>query len=230
MNKRFLSVAVIAALALGGCLKSSDGGTSTPRSAVMVDLVSPNATATNIYLNGTTIGTNISYGSTPVYYNQVNSGTTTLLVENSAKTQLLSSNFATAEGRYYTVFAVDSANRMKAIAVMDSVTQPGTDTAKVRFFNFSPNSPALDIAIVDSSVVWSSHAFETQATANATNTFKGIKAGTHNFQIRLAGTSTVLKTVSATFESQRVYTLFTKGFYSDTAAATIFGLGMVKHG
>jgi hypothetical protein len=231
MKKRTLAVAALAVVAFAGCFKN-DGSVSTPRAGVLVDLVSPNAVNTSIILNGNIIGSNVSYGSVPNYYNQVIPGPGNLTVVNNSNTTLLNSNFTTESGKFYSIFVVDSASRMKSILVTDSVSYPNTtDSVKVRFYNFAPNSVPLNVAVKDSGTIWSMRSFETQQSANANNTFLPMKAGTYQFQIFTPyNTTTPLKDTSITFDGKHIYTLFIKGFYPDTTGTTAIGLGVVKHG
>lgn len=230
MKKRTLVVAVLAAMAFASCLKNN-GGTSTPRAGVLVDLLSPDATNTTIILNGNTIGSNVSYGSVPNYYNQVVAGPGNVVVGNASLTPLLNTNFTTQPGSFYSIFIVDSASKMKSIIVTDSVSYPNSsDSVKVRFYNFATNSPGLSVGIKDTSTIWTLRPFETQNSANAYNVFKGMKAGTYTFQIFTPFSSSSVKDTAITFEGKHIYTLFLKGFFADTTGSKALGLGVVKHG
>src|SRR4051794_34259706 len=210
MKKRTLAVAALATLAFASCLKN-DGAVEPPRAGVLVDLLSPNATNTTIVLNGNTIGTNVSYGSVPQLYNQVAYGNGNLSIFSNLTAQLLNYDFNAESGKYYSIFVVDSVSRMKAIIVTDSVDYPGTsDSVKVRFYNFAPNSQGLSVRVKDSLTLWPFHSFETQNTANGYNTFIGMKAGTYTFQIVTPYNATPLKDTVMTLEGKHIYTLFTK--------------------
>jgi hypothetical protein len=228
MKKRTLVVAALTAIAFASCLKN-DGGVSTPRAGILVDLLSPNATNTTIILNGNTIGTNVSYGSNPNLYNQVTPGYGNLSIFSSTTTQLLNSDFNAESGKYYSMFVVDSASKMKNIIVTDSVSYPGTDSVKVRFYNFAPNSIPLSVGVKDSSVLWSNRPFETQISANGYNTFLPMKAGTYTFQVSNPFSATPISDTTITLGSNHIYTLFIKGFYPDTTGTTKLGLGIVTH-
>src|SRR3954451_15352728 len=165
MKKRILVVAALAAIAFASCLKN-DGSVSTPRAGVLVDLLSPDAKNTTILLNGSTIGSNVSYGSIPNLYNQVTAGPGNIVVGNTSLSPLLNSNFVTEPGKFYSVFLVDSASKMKSIIVTDSVDYPGTtDSVKVRFYNFVPNSPGLTVVLKDTfaPALMTARPFETQS-------------------------------------------------------------------
>ena len=231
MKKRTLAAVVIAVVTLAGCIKN-DGSVPPARAGVLIDLVSPDATNTSITLNGNTIGSNVSYGSVPNYYNQVTPGAGNLTVLSSTGTSLLNQNFNTESGKFYSIFVADSVSRMKTIIVADSVDYPNTaDSVKVRFYNFAPNSIPLNVRMNDSTNVLDGRAFESQASAEAYNTFLQMKAGTYRFQIfTINNTTTALKDTSITFDGSHIYSVFVKGFYPDTTGTTAIGLGIVKHG
>jgi len=232
MKKRTLTAAVaLAVVALAGCFKDS-GSVSTPRAGILVDLVSPNASNTSVILNGNTIGTNVSYGSVPNYYNQVIPGPANITVVSGGSAELLNKDFSTESGKYYSVFVTDSVSRLKSVIVTDSVDYPNTtDSVKVRFYNFAPNSIPLNVRVNDSANVLSNRAFETQQSAAAFNTFLDMKAGTYHFQVFAPfNTTSALKDTTITFDGKHIYTVFVKGFYPDTTGTTAIGLGVVKHG
>ncbi len=230
MKKRTFAIAVVAIVALAGCIKNQ--GSNSPRSGVLVDLLSPNAINTTIVVNGNTIGSNISYGSVPSYYNVVTSGNSNLTIYASTTQTLLNKDFRTDEGKYYSIFVVDSASKMKPIIVTDSASYPNaTDSVKVRFYNFAPNSIPLNVVVKDSATIWANRAFETQESANAYNRFLDMKAGRYNFQVFSPyNISMPLKDTTITFDGKHIYTLFIKGFYPDSTGTTAISLGVVKHG
>src|SRR3954468_20760782 len=123
MKKMTIAIAAFAAIVFASCLKNE--GSVNPRAGILADLLSPNAKNTTIVLNGNSIGTNVSYVSIPSYYNQVNAGPSNIQVGDVTLTSLLDNNFTTEPGKYYSIFLVDSASRMKSIIVTGSVNYPG---------------------------------------------------------------------------------------------------------
>lgn len=229
MNKRIIALAVLSIATLTACFKN-DASLSTPRAGIMVNLLSPNATGTNIILAGTTIGSNVSYGIVPQFYNQVTAGTNSLVITNATNT-LLSTTITPAAGKFYSVFLVDSLSRMQAITVVDSVNYPSTaDTVKVRFYNFAPNSPGINVNIKDSATLWNSRSFETPATASVNNVFRSLKAGAYNLRVAQPGAGTAVVDTTITFEGGRIYTLYLKGFFNDSTGSSALSLGKVRHG
>src|SRR4051794_9089921 len=118
MKKLTRVVVAFATIIFASCLKND--GSVNPRAGVLVDLLSPDAKNTTIELNGNAIGSNVSYGSVPNYYNQVNAGSSNIMVANIALSPLLNNNFTTEPGKFYSLFLVDSASRMKSIIVTDT--------------------------------------------------------------------------------------------------------------
>lgn len=226
MKKVLLPAIALALISVTGCLKSDTE--NTPRAAIMVNLFSPNAANTNIYLNGTAIGTNISYGSTASGYNQISAGVATVQITNSAgTTNLLNASATLAAGKFYSAFIIDTSSKMKMVTVVDSVSYPAsTDSIKVRFYNFAVGSAPITVGLKDSAAIWTSTGLETQTTANDKNVFKPLKAGSYAFHIAGGGTS---KDTTITFTGGHVYTLYTKGYYNDTAKATRYGLAYISH-
>jgi len=114
---------------------------------------------------------------------------------------------------YYSVFAIDSVSKIKPAVVSDNLTAPATGKAHVRFFHFSPNAPAVDVAVADGPVVFSNRTFNDQATTVSLANFTPLDAGTYDLEVRLAGTNTVvLPLPDITLAEGKIYTVFAKGF------------------
>jgi hypothetical protein len=117
----------------------------------------------------------------------------------------------------YSVFAIDSVAEIKAAVVMDDLTTPAAGKAHVRFFHFSPNAPAVDIAVTGGPVVFSNRMFNDQSTNASLSNFTPLDAGTYNLEVRLAGTNTVVLALpNVTLTAGKIYTVFAKGFAGGT--------------
>jgi hypothetical protein len=92
----------------------------------------------------------------------------------------------------------------------------------VRFFHFSPNAPAVDIAVTGGPVLFSNRKFNDQSTNAALTAFTPLNAGTYNLEVRLAGTSTVALSIpNVTLAAGKIYTVFAKGFAGGTGAQAL---------
>jgi Domain of unknown function (DUF4397) len=122
----------------------------------------------------------------------------------------------------YSVFAIDEVSKIKAAVVSDNLGTPASGKAHVRFFHFSPNAPAVDIAVAGGPVVFSNRKFNDQSTNASLANFSPLDAGTYNLEVRLAGTNTVvLPLPNITLTSGKIYTVFAKGFVEGTGTQAL---------
>ena len=135
---------------------------------------------------------------------------------------MIDANVDLQADKAYSVFAIDSVSKIKAAVVSDNLATPASGKAHVRFFHFSPNAPAVDIAVANGPVVFSNRSFNDQATNASLADFTPLDAGTYNLQVRLTGTNTtVLSLPGVTLTAGKIYTVFAKGFVGGTEARAL---------
>jgi hypothetical protein len=101
--------------------------------------------------------------------------------------------------------------------VGDDLTTPAAGKAHVRFFHFSPNAPAVDIAVTGGPVLFPNRSFNDQAATASVVAFTPVDAGTYDLEVRVAGTNTVALAVpGVTLTAGKIYTVFAKGFLGGT--------------
>lgn len=211
-NVMFQSAIFLFALfALTSCEK--DDEIVVGESNVMVVHASPNATAVDVLVNNVLALTNLAYPSNSGYV-ALNSGLTNVKVAPSGTTAyVIDGNVLLEDDESYSVFAIDSVSKLKAVVMMDDLTTPAAGKAHVRFFHFSPNAPAVDIAVAGGPVLFSNRSFNDQATTTSLSNFTALDAGTYNLEVRAAGTNNVvLNLPNITLASGKIYTVFAKGF------------------
>ena len=212
---------VIAAmgLALVSC-KKDDPAPSTAK--VMVVHASPNAPAVDVRINGAVALTNVAYPNNSNYAD-VTSGSTNIKVSPTGTTNYVIDATVTLEAnKNYSVFAIDSVSKIKPAVVVDDLTAPAAGKSHVRFFHFSPNAPAVDIAVTGGAVLFSNRRFNDQSTNAALAAFTPLNAGTYNLEVRLAGTSTVVLAIpNVTLTAGKIYTVFAKGFVGGTGTQAL---------
>jgi hypothetical protein len=176
---------------LTSCSKEDD--VMAPATArVMVVHASPNAPAVDVRVNNTVALSNVAYPANSSY-TSINAGSTNLKVSPAGSTNyVIDATVDLKSNMNYSVFAIDSVAEIKAAVVMDDLTTPAAGKAHVRFFHFSPNAPAVDIAVTGGPVVFSNRMFNDQATNASLSNFTPLDAGTYNLEVRLAGTNTVV--------------------------------------
>lgn len=211
------------------CDKDDDEGEQAAQAQVMVVHASPNAPAVDVRVNNAVALTNVAFPSNSMYL-PVNSGSTNIKVSpTGTMTYVIDGNVTLQPNMNYSVFAVDSVNKIKPAVVMDNLTAPAAGKAHVRFFHFSPNAPAVDIAVVGGPVVFSNRTFNDQANNAAPSAFTPLDAGTYNLEVRLAGTTTrVLSLPGVVLTAGKIYTVFAKGFAGGTGAQAL-GAQVIVH-
>jgi hypothetical protein len=188
----------------------------------MVVHASPDAPNVDVRINNAVALTNVAY-PTNSPYTAVDAGNANFKISPAGTTTyVIDATVPLEANKYYSVFAIDSVSKIKAAVVMDNLTTPATGKSHVRFFHFSPNAPAVDIAVTDGPVVFSNRRFNDQATTASLANFTPLDAGTYNLEVRLAGTNTVvLPLPNITLTAGKIYTVFAKGFVGGTGVQAL---------
>jgi hypothetical protein len=207
---KFLGL-VLFTILLVSCNKD-DNDDNMAQARIMVVHASPNAPAVDVRVNNQVALTNVAYPSNSAY-TAVNAGSTNVKVSpTGTMTYVIDANVTVDANSSYSIFAVDSVARIKAAVVTDNLSAPAAGKAHVRFFHFSPNAPAVDIAVAGGAVLFPDRNFNDQGTnANVAN-FTPVDAGTYTLEVRAAGTTTsVLSIPNVTLQAGKIYTAFAKG-------------------
>jgi hypothetical protein len=197
---------------LNSCSKEDD--VMTPSTArVMVVHASPNAPAVDVRVNNAVALSNVAFPANSTYTG-INAGSTNIKVSPTGSTNyVIDATVDLKSNMNYSVFAIDSVAKIKAAIVMDDLTAPAAGKSHVRFFHFSPNAPAVDIAVTGGPLVFSNRMFNDQSTNNQLSNFTPLDAGTYNLEVRLAGTNTVVLSLpNVMLSAGKIYTVFAKGF------------------
>ncbi|MBX7043419.1 MAG: DUF4397 domain-containing protein [Ignavibacteria bacterium] len=181
------------------------------KSRTTVTHASPNAPAVDILVNDAVAATNVAYLST-LPYTELNAGNNRIRVNVAGtSTSVIDATLPFDENKNYSIFAVDSVNKISAIRLEDNLSAPASGKAHVRFIHLSPNAPAVDIAVTGGPVLFSNYVFK-QASD-----FTPVDAGTYNLEVRLAGTSTVVLSLPGIqLDNGKIVTLYARGFVGAT--------------
>jgi hypothetical protein len=199
-----------------------DDDMETPKAQVMVVHASPNAPAVDVRINNTVALTNLAYPSNSSY-TAVNAGTTNLKVSpTGTTTYVIDANVTLAANTNYSVFAIDSVTKIKAAVVTDNLAAPAAGKAHVRFFHFSANAPAVDIAVAGGPVLFPNRSFNDQGTNTSVINFTPVDAGSYTLEVRAAGTTPAILTIpNVALTAGKIYTVFAKGFLGGTGAQAL---------
>ncbi|HJW17955.1 MAG TPA: DUF4397 domain-containing protein [Flavisolibacter sp.] len=213
----FQSLGIMVMLGVLTSCSKEDDVMAPAMARVMVVHASPNAPAVDVRVNNAVALSNVAYPANS-NYSSVGAGSTNIKVSPTGTTNyVIDATVDLKSNSNYSVFAIDSVSKIKAAVVMDDLTAPAAGKAHVRFFHFSPNAPAVDIAVTGGPVVFSNRMFNDQATNNALQHFTPLDAGTYNLEVRLAGTNTVVLSLpNVMLTAGKIYTVFAKGFVGGT--------------
>lgn len=214
-----------AALLLAGltnCSKSDNGEGEVVPPRVMVVHASPDAPAVDIRVNNQVAVQGLAFPSNTPYV-AVNAGSNNVKVSpNGTTVNVIDANLNFEAGKVYSVFAIDSVSKLKAAVLEDNLATPAAGKAHVRFLHFSPNAPAVDIAVTGGPVLFANRVFNDQAGNMSLGNFTPVDAGTYNLEVRLAGTNTVVLALPGVpVTAGKIYTVFAKGNVGGTGAQAL---------
>ena len=222
MKKIIANVFSVLAVSLVFIACKKDDNNDMAKAQVMVVHASPNAPSVDVRINNSVALTNVAYPSNS-NYTAVNSGSIDIKVSPAGTTSnVIDATVNLEANKYYSVFAIDSVSKIKAAVVSDDLTTPASGKAHVRFFHFSPNAPAVDIAVTGGAVLFSNRKFNDQATNASLAAFTPLNAGTYNLEVRAAGTNTVVLALpNISLTAGKIYTVFAKGFLGGSGAQAL---------
>jgi hypothetical protein len=204
------------------CDKDDDDDMESSQAKVMVVHASPDAPAVDVRVNNSVALTNVSF-PTNSNYTSLNAGSTNFKISpTGTTTYVIDANVNIQGNNNYSVFAIDSVSKIKAVVVTDNLTAPAAGKSHVRFFHFSPNAPAVDIAVTGGPIVFSNRSFNDQASNSGLANFTPLDAGSYNLEVRLAGTNTVVLALpNVPLTAGKIYTVFAKGLVGGTGVRSL---------
>lgn len=214
--KLFLIFTIIG---LQACVKKDP--VSTLAQVLLVPL-SPNATAVDFSIDNNIVATGVGYSTTTgtirytlPYYSIVPKGATTIAYKaNGFEVVRAAITKDMKDEDVYSTFLIDSAAKARAVIVVDNLNEPNPGKVKIRFFNFAPNAPALDVTIMGATTkLFTARAFNDQDSNKDLQAFIEIDPGTYTFVFTNATTGAMVYTTNAqVLLVDRIYTLAARGF------------------
>ncbi|UEG52079.1 DUF4397 domain-containing protein [Mucilaginibacter daejeonensis] len=207
---KVMGVMLVAAMAFTSCLKdrSDDNVPQTPAALVSVINASPGSSSVDFYLDQNRASVySIPYGNGQDYV-RAYTGKRTFKFTTEGGIQTLKSDTLTLQAnKFYTAYLANTSTAPDLVIVRDTIVQPAANSATIRLVNVSANAPAVDLAVTGGAVIATNRAYK-QASP-----FKTVAGGTsYNLEIRQAGTTTVLTTLTgANLNSGSVYTVWLQG-------------------
>lgn len=177
------------------------------KAKVMVVHAAPDAPGVDILIDNSKVSNAALNFPKNTGYLEVEPGVRNIKV-NAAGTSnsVINADVTLKEGINYSVFAVNTLDKIEAVIVEDDLTAPASGKAHVRFAHLSPDAPAVDVALKGGAVLFPNFSFKTFSN------FTPIDGGSYTLEVRLAGTETVaLELPPITLAAGKIYTIFAKG-------------------
>ncbi|HWO98262.1 MAG TPA: DUF4397 domain-containing protein [Bacillus sp. (in: firmicutes)] len=168
---------------------------------------SPDAPSVDVYVNGKRIIRNLTFKQETDYLPFPDAGKYRIDIYPAGKTDnpILTESFTFNDGQRYTVAAVGKLANLDLLLIYDDHKVPSGET-KIRFIHFSPDAPAVDVAVKNGDVVFS------DVTFKEVTEYLPLTPMTANLEVRLAGTNKVaLELPPIRLRPNRSYTIYAVG-------------------
>lgn len=206
------------ALSLSSCLKShNDDVVLPPAALISVINASPDSQPLDFYLDQNMANNYpIKYGNGLDYIRAYTGKRTAAFYVAGTQQKYASADIKVAADSTYSLFLSNVASKPDILLTRDTLTQPTSGMATVRFINLSADAPAADLAVTGGAVLVANKAYQ------SVSKFVPIAGGSkYTLEIRQAGTTTVLATLTdVSLRSGSVYTVWLQGIAASTTAPT----------
>jgi hypothetical protein len=138
------------------------------------------------------------------------------------------------------VFAYDTVNssgKLRTLVLDDNLKAPSAGKAEVRFVNFSPNSPALDVWLINTDTTIKDttslnnimYVGSVLANIDSLSAFKNIDPGTYKVYNSASSKMNLFTSDTFTFMAGRIYTLYAKGYINGINNTDSLGVGVINN-
>ncbi|HEY6975582.1 MAG TPA: DUF4397 domain-containing protein [Chitinophagaceae bacterium] len=230
--KKILVTILLAAMLpamFDGCKSSV---TAPPDAKFYLINASPDSQGLDFFLDGSGVVNNLIYSQDTGYFS-TSPGIHDLVFKKAGTSKdLVNINMSLTAGQPYSIFVIDSVNKLRPAAIADSTVVPVGDTVKVRLLNFCIHSPSLIAEFfVDTSVVlrYFSRTFNDQNSNPSQTLFSKIIARSYTLNLKRSKDSFLITSFkNIQLSAGKIYTIYLKGSYDSTNSNSI-GEGIVQH-
>jgi hypothetical protein len=208
----------ILSVMLSSCLKDHGSNTPLPPVALLTVIqASPGQPPLNFSINGNRVNLNVmNFGDNIDYFSAYTGKRIFMFSTTASGTTVISDTATLKQNVAYSLCLVNKVSTPQLLLLKDTISQPASGNAGLRFVNLSPDAPAVDLAIKGGSV------FVANTSFKGFSTFKAIQGNNYSFEIRKAGTTTVLATLNnVSLNTGFVYTVYLQGLAAATDATKL---------
>lgn len=185
---------------------------------------SPNSGDLYFFANGNKINNNaLNYTDVQGYY-RFYDGMRTFTVQDSNGNILDTEEREVNEGDFFSLFAVNTFDKLELVGFEDHLQAPGFYHAGIRLINLSPDAQEVNLYL-NGNLITSNIPFKTASS------FVNVEDNEYNVEIKDAQTgNTIFQKSSVVFYPNRIYTLYTKGFVNVPSGSNDqFSLEIIKN-
>lgn len=205
-------IAVIAAVSFSSCLKNHDDYYTPQQPVALISAInaSPDAQPVDFFLDqNRTSNYSIANGTSQDYIRAYTGKRNLIFYTNGNK--IISDTATLKDKTLYSVFLANLISKPDLVLLTDTIKQPATGMAAIRFINLSPDAPAADLAFKGGNVLVSNKSYKGYSG------FITVPVnGAYNFEIRQTGTNTVLASISNVKVVNGLYTIWLQGINAAT--------------
>lgn len=195
---------------------------------------SPNGKPVSLYVNGQRVhaATGVGYyAAFPAEYFVVTPGQTSLKVADTVSTnpvQYFEISQNLDANKHYSLFAVDSFAKIKALFVEDKIADPGPGKSNIRFLNLVPNSTTADVMItkIGTATLPVPDTLFKGLAFQGINDFRPLTPGVYDFKVNIRSTTAPTVVVSQIFTANTLtegaqHTFVIRGFVGGTGTGIL---------
>ncbi|HTN36405.1 MAG TPA: DUF4397 domain-containing protein [Arachidicoccus sp.] len=217
------------------CTKSSVTGNQAPTSVRLINAMP--GKSFDLVLNDETLLQDIPYDSATAFLNGPSGFYKLLIHENGSNDTLINGNQYLQSGEKYSLFLLpDSANRVNGVklsVVTDNADIPQFDSAKIRFFNFAPDTTSVSFVRLKRRGI--THVYDTilpylgigrtyldNSLNNQLGQYADIHIDTYLFEfLKTNDPGKLLDSMTLTIQRGKFYTFYYEGYDSLTTGPFI---------
>src|SRR6185437_3675168 len=227
VSRRFVCVTFAGMLPLlfSSCLKDNNNYYNPPVGYLNVVQASSDEPALNFYLNNNLANIRpFQLGDFTCYF-RAYTGTRTANFDNAfTMGQVLSDTVHINQNQYYSLFLANTSAHPQYLWLTDTIKQPASGQAGIRFINLSPDAGAVDFSLQGANTSIDNRSFLGHSG------FVPVAAGSYTIQVKKAGTNTVLASMNAAnLFAGGVYTVWLQGLSAGTSASDKLGVTIMKN-
>lgn len=204
------------AITFAGCLKNNNDGyynsPQQPAALVSVLNTAPSTGAVDFVMEPNKVNINpIAYGDGLDYFPCYTGKRTFDFYNAGTQTVIKKDTITLRDQQYYSLYLIGSTTK-EILRLTDTVKRPAAGMVGIRLVNVSPDAGAVDLVIQGGATLATNKGYKGYS---AFVPVQGNKA--YVIEVRKAGTSTVLATLSSTnFHSDSIYTVWLQGLTAST--------------